>query len=345
MTTLLLIHGRGQQTPRDFPAERVGAFAADIRGRWLKALDAGLKDAGREPMPADTRVLFPFYGNAFRDAVDAREGNGPGPDLALWTTGEPMPDELQEVCEVKAHLLDEVVAHLAAAAGQGAFPAERQAGSTVREPALEGVPAGVGRPWWNLDELLRIPWLRDALQYLARRAGVSASVIESHFTDVAYYLGCSDVRDVVLGVVEDALAGVEADEPLVILAHSLGSVVAYDLLTRMDPGREVSLVVTTGSPLGLPVVQKHLLGHGGASPAPVPAAVPASAASWRNAYDVRDVVAILNPLGPYLAQAVEGQIQDLRVDTGEEPHAVVGYLEDAEVARAVGEHLATLNAS
>lgn len=319
MTTLLLIHGRGQQTPRDFPPDQAGAFATDLRERWLQALGTGLKNAGLEPMPEDTRVVFPFYGNAFRDAVEVREGNGPGPDLALWTTGQPMPEELQEVCEVKAQLLDEVVAHLD--------------------------PADAGRPWWNLDELLRLPWLRDALQYLARRAGVSARVIESHFTDVAYYLGCAEVRETVLGIVEEELAKVDPDEPLVILAHSLGSVVAYDLLTRREPGREISLLVTTGSPLGLPAVQKHLLGHRGESPAPVPAAVPARDATWRNGYDARDVVAILNPLGPYLAQAVEGQIQDLRVDAGEEPHAVVGCLENAEVARAVGEHLATMNAS
>ncbi|MGO1886266.1 MAG: hypothetical protein ACTH3G_13000 [Citricoccus sp.] len=57
------------------------------------------------------------------------------------------------------------------------------------------------------------------------------------------------------------------------------------------------------------------------------------------------MVAILNPLGPCLAQTVGGQIQDLRVDAGEEPHAVVGYLENAEVAWAVAEQLATMNAS
>lgn len=341
MTTLLLIHGRGQHTPRDFPPDRVPAFAADIRARWLQALDTGLARAGLDPVPADTRVLFPYYGNAFRDAVDAREGHGPGPDLALWSTGQPMPDDLREVCEVKAHLIDDVVAHLSVrppSAGREPTPPDL-------EPTARGVPAGVGRPWWKLDELLRIPWLRDALQYLARQAGVSASVIESHFTDVAYYLGCADVRDTVLGIVEGALAEVDPGESLVVLAHSLGSVVAYDLLTRMEPGRPVSLLVTTGSPLGLPAVQKHLLGHQGASPAPVPAAVPARPGSWRNGYDVRDVVAILNPLGPYLAQAVEGQIRDLRVDAGEEPHAVVGYLENAEVARAVGESLVTMNAS
>lgn len=332
MTTLVLIHGRGQHTPRDFPADRVPAFAADIQGRWLQALGAGLADAGMDPVPEGTPVVFPFYGNAFREAVDAREGDGPGPDLALWTTGHPMPDDLQAVCEVKAHLLDEVVERLAPDGVREPIPPDH-------EPAARGVPVGVGRPWWNLDELLRITWLRDALQFLARRAGVSARVIESQFTDVAYYLGCADVREVVLGIVEGELAEVPPGEPLVVLGHSLGSVVAYDLLTRREPDRPVSLLVTTGSPLGLPAVQKHLLGHGGVSPAPVPTAVPARAGAWQNSYDVRDVVAILNPLAPALAQAVPGQVRDLRVDTGPEPHAVVGYLANAEVARAVGESL------
>lgn len=334
MTTLMLIHGRGQQTPEDFPADRVPAFAADIRGRWLRALDSGLAAAGLEPIPEDTPVLFPFYGNAFRDAVEAREAQGPGPDLALWTTGHPLPPDVRAVCEVKADLLEDVVTHL---------PIRPPA--TEPGPVVQGVPAGVGRPWWNLDELLRVPWLREALQYLARRAGVSARVIESQFTDVAYYLGCTEVRDVVLRIVEKALAEVPPDEPLVLIGHSLGSVVAYDLLTRMDPARTVSLLVTTGSPLGLPAVQKHLLGHGGASPAPVPAPVPARAGSWHNGYDVRDVVAILNPLAPYLAEAVPGQVRDLQVETGPEPHAVIGYLEHPEVVRAVGGQLAMTNAS
>lgn len=331
MTTLVLIHGRGQHTPRDFPADRVPAFAADIRDRWLGALGAGLAAAGLDPLPADTEVLFPFYGNAFRDAVDACEGTGPGPDLALWSTGHPMPEHLSGVCEVKAHLLDEVVTHLA---GPGE-PGDRGPAPADRQPTARGVPAGVGRPWWHLDELLRLPWLRDALQVLARQSGVSAGVIEAHFTDVAYYLASERVRQTVLGVVETELAGLDPDEPLVIVGHSLGSVVAYDLLTRWDPGRRVEGIVTTGSPLGLPAVQRHLLGHGGISPAPVPGPVPARAGAWVNGYDVRDVVAILNPLAPNLAEAADGQVRDVRVDAGDEPHAVVGYLEEAEVARAV----------
>ena len=39
--------------------------------------------------------------------------------------------------------------------------------------------------------------------------------------------------------------------PFVVVAHSQGSMIAYDVLRRLDPGRvSVDLLVTIGSPLG-----------------------------------------------------------------------------------------------
>ncbi|GAA1119939.1 hypothetical protein [Citricoccus alkalitolerans] len=340
MTTLFLVHGRGQHTAPSIPPGQVAEHADAIRGRWLRALNTGLHDAGRPPIPLAAPVLFPFYGNAFRDAVAEREGTGPGPDLARWSSGPPLPADVQEVCEVKAGLLQDVTTHLrfdtAAAPPYSTATALHPAAG---EPTTEGVPAGVGRPWWELDELLRVPWLRAALQFLAERAGVSAGAIEEYFTDVAYYLGCAEVRQTVLTTVERALADVPRGETVVMVGHSLGSVVAHDVLTRGALELPIALVATTGSPLGLPVVQRHLLGGAGSvgeEAAPVPAVVPARRSVWVNGYDVRDVVAILNPLAPRLKQAVTGQIRDLRVSAGGEPHSVIGYLENAAVAEPIG---------
>ncbi|MEW1982106.1 hypothetical protein AB0333_14430 [Citricoccus sp. NPDC079358] len=343
MTTLFLIHGRGQHTAPGIPPGQVAEHAEALRRRWLQALNTGLHDAGRPPIPDLAPVLFPFYGNAFRDAVAEREGSGPGPDLARWSTGEPLPADVQAVCEVKAGLVHDVTEHLRFDPDSASLHTEYLHSESLHpaagEPTDRGVPAGVGRPWWELDELLRVPWLRAALQFLAERAGVSARVIEEYFTDVAYYLGCAEVRQTVLAIVERALAAVPQGEPVVMVGHSLGSVVAHDALTRGAQGRPITLVATTGSPLGLPVVQRHLLG-GAVSvdegPAPVPAVVPARRSAWVNGYDVRDVVAILNPLGPRLRQAVAGQVRDVRVSTGDEPHAVIGYLENAAVAEPIG---------
>ncbi|VXB29689.1 hypothetical protein [Citricoccus sp. K5] len=335
MTTLFLIHGRGQHTAPGVPAGQVAEHAEAIRRRWLQALNTGLHDAGRPPIPDAAPVLFPFYGNAFRDAVAEREGTGPGPDLARWSTGEPLPADVQAVCEVKAGLVHDVTESLRFEPDSASLHTE-SLHPAAGEPTARGVPAGVGRPWWELDELLRVPWLRAALQFLAERAGVSARVIEEYFTDVAYYLGCAEVRQTVLAIVERALADVPTEEPVVVVGHSLGSVVAHDALTRGAQGRTIALVATTGSPLGLPVVQRHLLGGAGDGPVPVPAVVPDRRSAWVNGYDVRDVVAILNPLAPRLDQAVTGQIRDVRVSAGDEPHAVIGYLEDAAVAEPIG---------
>ncbi|REE02910.1 lipase family protein [Citricoccus nitrophenolicus] len=345
MTTLFLIHGRGQHTAPGVPAGQVAEHAEAIRRRWLHALNTGLHDAGRPAIPDAAPVLFPFYGNAFRDAVAEREGSGPGPDLARWSTGQPLPADVQAVCEVKAGLIHDVTELLRFDPDSASLhPSTRHPESVhpeslhpaVGEPTARGLPAGVGRPWWELDELLRVPWLRAALQFLAERAGVSARVIEEYFTDVAYYLGCAEVRQTVLAIVERALADVPMGEPVVVAGHSLGSVVAYDALIRGAQGRSIALVATTGSPLGLPVVQRHLLGGAGDGPVPVPAVVPARSGAWVNGYDVRDVVAILNPLGPRLEQAAAAQVRDVRVGSGDEPHAVIGYLENAAVAEPIG---------
>ncbi|WP_313823443.1 hypothetical protein [Citricoccus sp.] len=344
MTTLFLIHGRGQHTDPGIPPGQVVEHAEALRRRWLQALNTGLRDAGRPTIPDAAPVMFPFYGDAFRDAVAEREGTGPGPDLARWSTGQPMPAGVQEICEVKAGLLQDITTPLRFDPDAGRNPvAAPHPTAALRpmpgEPTAEGVPAGVGRPWWELDELLRVPWLRAALQFVAERAGVSARVIEEYFTDVAYYLGCADVRQTVLAIVERALADVPRDEPVVVVGHSLGSVVAHDALTRGARGRPIALVATTGSPLGLPVVQRHLLGGAGSAgegPAPVPAVVPDRRSAWVNGYDVRDVVAILNPLGPRLKQALAGQVRDVPVNAGEEPHAVIGHLENAAVAEPIG---------
>lgn len=56
--------------------------------------------------------------------------------------------------------------------------------------------------------------------------------------------------------------------PIMIIGHSLGSVIAYDALWKLSHvgtvGCRVDLFLTLGSPLGTRFVQKRVLGHGGA---------------------------------------------------------------------------------
>ncbi|MFF4734196.1 serine peptidase [Streptomyces mirabilis] len=130
--------------------------------------------------------------------------------------------------------------------------------------------------------------LRQALAWLARTRGLGQSATEWFvavcFREVATYLR-GPARQQVCSRVADALA---AHQPTVVIAHSLGSVVAYETLWA-HPELSVELLVTLGSPLALPYVIFPRL-----QPAPVDqkGQRPPNVVSWVNLADPGDLVAL-----------------------------------------------------
>jgi len=126
-----------------------------------------------------------------------------------------------------------------------------------------------------------------------------------------------------------------AGGPVVIVAHSQGSMIAYDVLRRLRGARlEVPLLVTLGSPLGLAEVQRALCRFARTRRLRVPPCV----GRWINVADRLDVVAA----DPRLSDEFDprGIIRDI-VRSGLNPHAplrphsATGYLQVPEVRRAV----------
>lgn len=68
---------------------------------------------------------------------------------------------------------------------------------------------------------------------------------------------CRDAR-LRNAILRRVLADVPADGELIIVAHSLGSVVAADLLYHLPGHARVKMVITLGSPLSLSQVRRHL---------------------------------------------------------------------------------------
>ncbi len=70
------------------------------------------------------------------------------------------------------------------------------------------------------------------------------------------------LRERVLAQVHSSLAGLTdtPSGPLVLIGHSLGAVVALDLLAELD--RPVDLLVTVGAPLGHPDISQRLVTRG-----------------------------------------------------------------------------------
>ncbi|MGH7388148.1 MAG: S8 family peptidase [Candidatus Rokuibacteriota bacterium] len=124
--------------------------------------------------------------------------------------------------------------------------------------------------------------------------------------------------------------------PFVVIAHSQGSIIAYDVLRELDQAPaafEVPLFVTIGSPLGLAEVQDHVI---------KPLRVPRVVGAWANFADVFDPVAGDKKLAGEFTGSV--RIEDVIVVnrdslrlTGFNPHSGTGYLATQAVRSAVRE--------
>lgn len=121
--------------------------------------------------------------------------------------------------------------------------------------------------------------------------------------------------------------------PFVVIGHSQGSMIAFDVLSELDPDKyRVRLFVTIGSPLGIAEMQdqlKVLLGRRTLT-------VPRCVERWLNVCDPFDPVAADATLrDDYSGGAVLEDIQAVNLDSPAHPHSGSGYLRLEAVRRAV----------
>lgn len=112
----------------------------------------------------------------------------------------------------------------------------------------------------------------------------------------------------------------------IVIAHSLGSIVAYEALCR-NPQWPVETLITIGSPLGIaPMIFDAL------TPAPIDGkgAWPAGLKRWVNIADKGDVVALEKKLAPLF-----GCVEDVMVFNGWHSHDARCYLTARETGLAV----------
>lgn len=162
-------------------------------------------------------------------------------------------------------------------------------------------------------------------------AGVAQRALIGDLKQVTAFLNNPGMKERVLERTSRELT----PDTKVIIGHSLGSVVAYEFLARFAPP-QVKLLVTVGSPLGIPNLVFDKL-----TPAPVngTGAWPGTVKGWVNIADSDDVVALRKQLAP-LFPPPPGvpEIEDHLVDNGKDPHGIAPYLN----ARPSGQALAGL---
>ena len=214
------------------------------------------------------------------------------------------------------------VLELAAEAGAAAYL--RGDVEVSEEPAPAPAPGGV--------DLERVPL----------PGPVKRRLMSVFLRDVHHYLWNTEhsprlgetyrVRDEVRSRAIDALAAAEGNEggPHIIVSHSLGTVIAYDVLKNVAEAPEVNGLVTLGSPLGLDEVQDRLR-PGWTRWDGFPAA--RVAGPWVNVYDRLDPVCGFDPV---LANDFRREGSELVVDVNEPSwgrwrHSIEKYLRGREL--------------
>jgi hypothetical protein len=130
--------------------------------------------------------------------------------------------------------------------------------------------------------------------------------------------------------VRQRLAGVIGADTKVVVAHSMGTIVAYEALAE-HPEWPVITLVTTGSPLGNDFVFNNL------SPGPQRGlgAWPGSIATWANIAAVDDPVID----EPHLARRFGERVADITVDNGRDAHRAEPYLNAAATGAVIAQAL------
>lgn len=181
------------------------------------------------------------------------------------------------------------------------------------------------------EVLARTPvWASRALAALSRSrflAGVGDRLLIGNLKQVHRYFTDSRLRSAIRSAVADSIS----DDTRVVIAHSLGSVVAYEVLCAA-PERAVYSLVTLGSPLGLPNLVFDRLQP---EPRPPGDAVrghwPGSVGTWTNIADQGDVVAAVEDLRPLFGDA----IRQIRVHNSSHAHDMRPYLTERMTGAAI----------
>lgn len=269
-----------------------------LKTTWINTWEEGLKKSGLI-IPDDLEIVFPYYGDLLDSLV--KEANLPTTINKVIARGDssatPDMDFFND------------------------FLLEVAANSNISEAKItknfDGQIQERGPLNWK--------WIQAILKTLDKTPLGNLSI--KKFTYDAYlYLTIPGIQN----KINKFVSGLIDNKPAVVLGHSLGSAVGYNIL-QSNPGFTVKKYITVGSPLGLSSFKSKL-----AEPLSMPACL---SGGWYNAYDERDVVA-LRPLDKNHFNIIPPiKNYDGVSNHTKNRHGIEGYLDDAEVAKAIFDSL------
>jgi hypothetical protein len=138
------------------------------------------------------------------------------------------------------------------------------------------------------------------------------------------------------------------DKDIFLIAHSMGSIIAYETLTLLEKEISIDTLVTVGSPLGQPVVMSKFLSESlpQIKANPKPSTPESIKKQWHNLSDLEDHVAMNYNLADDYGQNSFGVMPQDHVvynnytyEKKRNPHKSYGYLRTAELAQILYQFL------
>jgi len=143
-----------------------------------------------------------------------------------------------------------------------------------------GAPEETAQGWLAAPARVAVEWVADKYGLEHKPARILASVF---FREVQTYFTDSERR---LAATTDVAEAIRRAAPQVVIAHSLGSAVAYEALW-VHPHSPVELLLTVGSPLAMPGIVLDRL-----RVTKEPRGRPPDVAKWINIADPGDFIAV-----------------------------------------------------
>lgn len=285
---LLFVHGRDQQ-------EKI---KEELKNEWVSALQESFRSAGLI-MPGELEFDFPYFGNQlialqkeYQEKIDNGEYGMRGPAV-----------HEAPALELEWELLEAL--------------AENAAIDLSTEPDIN-LTDYHDRSAQNLRPVITLARAID--RWIAPLGNYS---IRKTTEDVAAYLAVDFIRN----DINDFVRSFISEEPTVIIAHSLGTIIVYDILCSLHPEHcDIRGLITLGSPLGVKTVQRQLL-QGIDRPK-------ALNGDWLNIYDARDIVS-LNPLDERHFNITPSITNIAATNSTPNRHGIGQYLNHPEIARMV----------
>jgi len=227
----------------------------------------------------------------------------------------------------------------------------------LQRTGREGLfPASQRRFYWyadllNREDACKLAFGTDSLRALGWRLwptardfflasasqlpdGAKQAIVDQFLPDTGKYLENGKVACAVDDGLEALWRGVPEGAPVVVVAHSMGSIVLYKNLTgqlRNTPHRVY--LITIGSMIAQPDVQASILGSLQKPPAPVPGPV----VWWRNIVNRGDLLAF-RAASAFMTSAPAKLPIDIEINTDvSDRHSAAAYLESEAMGKAVRE--------